>query len=1308
MVSVRHAVNATLRAARDAALARESRARFAASAGALVLSVSMSWAPHAYAANADAAQAAATSNPPAPAAAASDDTLQEITVTGSRLKRADYEATSPLVTIDSSDLESKAGLNIESYLNQLPNYNPAMTPVTEAQDVQPTAIDTVGISTISLRGLGADRGLVLIDGHRATPVNALGVTDINTIPAAMIDRIESISGGASAVYGADAMSGVTNFILKKSFQGLQVDAQDGITQAGDGNELRVNVLMGTKFADGKGNIIMGGEYYDRRPVYASNRDFFTDAWTDPMATGAIGGGFFLNGTNQYATTNAPPSIAALNGVFPARAAANPGSFTAGQLPWYSTGTGVSYYFNNNASMANLTGAIGTSGYLGQTASNGYGLTTAYNPATLAIPGFTGPADEVQTLKWSNPTTLLALPQTRYSFYANGNFDITDKVKAFANVRFAQSDTETALSVPTSAVTGWEADIPFNAATDSPILPTAINNATSATQIQSILASVLNANGSLNTSSPYYNTGYVGPLNPSSKVTSPGTSGGNAINQSNASLNAQHPVPPALAALLLSRGAANGIPSVLGTGPGQGTGLAFGGPVNTCSNMVNITYTATGQPATACDPAAATSWSMGYIPSTVAAPQRTTWDTDTSWQIETGLDFPLHIADWTGELYYSRGQSTAYQQAFGNDSLDRFREVVESPGYGSGLSYQGNALNVQSPGFGTSVISTCGGAGFYNAIFNNAAAGEGCQNAVGSTLQTMTMVQQDVVEANFQGSLFKLPAGTVTAAMGYQFRRDSAQFQPDTLQSTSSFMDQTVGVYPTAALNAQVTDKDGYIELGIPVVKDLPFLKSLDLDLGGRYSSYSTGRDSTTFKINLDARITNAIRLRGGFNRADRAPNLGELYLNQQEFFSAGPAYGDPCSVTSLSPFGAGGAAAPVDAGSAASPNNHGVTANSNGAAGARSTYLICQAMMGQAGAAQYYGPNGNQNANAGAAFFGWLNQEGNPNLNNEQADTWTGGIVLSHLADNPWLGGLTTSVDYWNIRINNVIAMEDADYANYACFGAVQVDSAAAAATQAASQACQNVSRSSISGGALTEGLTYSNLGTIDMSGVDFNVNWIAQFADLGLSRVPGSLMVNTQGTWLDYYKTKTTPLSYDVWTDWRGSLGPVGLGLDAGAYSYRLFNTFSWVLPSLTVGVTWQFLPSVNPASTATQNAIIQNNTKALAAGHSNLILPWTPSTTDAYSHYNNIGLNFNWTVNKVLSVRGGINNLFDTTPPLSASRGYPTAASVTAACSAAQTKIGCAAPAAYSLPTDGAGAAPAFYDVMGRTFFLGVKAQF
>ena len=284
------------------------------------------------------------------------------------------------------------------------------------------------------------------------------------------------------------------------------------------------------------------------------------------------------------------------------------------------------------------------------------------------------------------------------------------------------------------------------------------------------------------------------------------------------------------------------------------------------------------------------------------------DTEQTFQIETGFKFPLMVGDWTGDVYYSRGQSLDYEGGYGNESLQRTDALIASPGYGQGQTFQGNYNNA-TVNFGTSVPSTCT-SGFYNTIFNNETAPSAdCFNAINSVLQTYTAMQQDIVEANFQGTLFKLPAGDVSGAFGYQYRRDAGQFTPDNLQATNSFLDQTVGLYPLGTLQqGEIAAKDGYAEFFIPVIGDLPFLKKLNLDVGGRYSAYSNTPNATTFKINVDAQLTNSLRVRAGYNRATRAPNLGELYLGEQEYFGGGALFGDPCSLRGTAPFGAGGAA----------------------------------------------------------------------------------------------------------------------------------------------------------------------------------------------------------------------------------------------------------------------------------------------------------------------------------------------------------------------------------------------------------------
>ncbi len=1188
--------------------------------------------------------------------------LQEVTVTGSRIRRPELAASSPLISIDSEQIEQRSGLNLESYLNELPNYNPAETPTTESNDVQPSAVNTVGIATISLRGFGPNRSLVLIDGHRTTPVNALMVTDINSIPAAMIDRIEIITGGASAVYGADAIGGVTNFIMKKNYQGAQLDIQDGISQAGDGNELRVSALMGSKIADGRGNIMMGIEYYDRDISYEKNHSFFSDAWSDPNQP-STNSFFAQEGQSGIAVNSANPSVAAVNVLFGRSPTniASPFGYSPTGIPTTRNGT---YYFNPDGSLYTNNGPYQTQDRIGPTSGDGFGLYNQYDPSELNSSAGAAP-NVVETWKHNDTDYSLSTPQTRYSFFANGNFDITDKIQFYTTARFAESLTATRLSAPPTLTAGWNPTVPFNPATDSPINPTALSSASTAAQLQAIYNAFI-ANPTANA---YSNPGFI----------------------ADGAKGAQHPVPWQVALLLDTRSNATTTPP-----SALGGGIATGGP-STCNNSLAPNLCSL----------APSSWSLAWVPYN-ALSSRVSSDISQTFQIETGFKFPLMISDWTGDVYYSRGQSLDYDDGFGNPSLQRMDAIISSPDYGRGVNFQGNYNNTTT-NFGTSVPSTCT-SGFYNSIFGgDVAPSADCLNAIGSTLQTYTAMEQDIVEANFNGTLFKLPAGDVSGAVGYQYRRDAGQFTPDNLQATNSFLDQSIGLYPLGTLQSQeISAKDGYMELFIPIVKDLPFTKQLNLDVGGRYSSYVNTPNSVTFKVNIDDQLTNALRMRAGYNRATRAPNLGELYLGEQEYFVVGGNnYGDPCSLRSLSPFGATSAAPDTSLGSGSRPQP--TIAAGQTPAGALSTYLICQAQMGGLNSIAGQTFYGQAAQTTGGSAFNWLNEDGNPALKAETANTWTAGLVFAQLSDNPWLTGLTGSVDWWQVTIKNAIELADSDTSNFACYGTTVVTTLAQAEVQAQTPACLNVGRNLGTGAASTTLLTYTNAADIGTAGVDVALNWIGQLSDLGVKFLPGAIALNSNDTFLDYYRTKNSRASFDVTTNWKGSLGPNLTGTNAGAYSYRLNLGIAYVLPSLSVNLRWRFLPSVNTAAEATQAAVVANNAK-VAGGGAGTLLSYTPGTTIAAPAWNAFDLSFNWTINKTLSLRGGINNLLDKSPAITgATAGYPAGTNLNAVCSAAAKAQGCVNPTTYSLPNDGAGVTNVgFYDVYGRTFFLGAKAQF
>ena len=155
------------------------------------------------------------------------DSDDAIVVTGSRLVRPELDAPSPVTTVDSETFDLTGTVTVETLLNELPQLIPGNTRTSNNQGGE-------DFSTLDLRGLGPNRTLILIDGERVPASSTSGVVDIGTIPAGLIERVDVVTGGASAVYGSDAMAGVVNFILKDNYEGMEVTGQYGISDHGDG------------------------------------------------------------------------------------------------------------------------------------------------------------------------------------------------------------------------------------------------------------------------------------------------------------------------------------------------------------------------------------------------------------------------------------------------------------------------------------------------------------------------------------------------------------------------------------------------------------------------------------------------------------------------------------------------------------------------------------------------------------------------------------------------------------------------------------------------------------------------------------------------------------------------------------------------------------------------------------------------------------------------------------------------------------------------------------------------------------------
>jgi iron complex outermembrane receptor protein len=194
-----------------------------------------------------------------------DAEFEEVVVTGSRIPRKDLVANSPVNVISSEEIAVGGFVEVDRVLDGLPQTASSNGPTTNNPGN--------GQANVNLRNLGTARTLVLLNGRRMVGTATNGVVDLNNIPPALIKQVEVVTGGASAVYGSDAMAGVVNFILKDDFEGIQVNGQYGLSQEGDSERYNVDFTLGGSFADGRGNVVISGNYLNRAQTLAGDRDF---------------------------------------------------------------------------------------------------------------------------------------------------------------------------------------------------------------------------------------------------------------------------------------------------------------------------------------------------------------------------------------------------------------------------------------------------------------------------------------------------------------------------------------------------------------------------------------------------------------------------------------------------------------------------------------------------------------------------------------------------------------------------------------------------------------------------------------------------------------------------------------------------------------------------------------------------------------------------------------------------------------------------------------------------------------------------
>jgi outer membrane receptor protein involved in Fe transport len=350
----------------------------------------------------------AQSNPEADTAqtTAAEETGGEeaIVITGSLIRNPNLVSSSPVNVVGEEEIELQQANVAEELLRELPGATPSIGSAVNNGNG--------GSSFVDLRGLGPGRNIALVDGVRLVPSNLGGVFDLNNIPLALIQRVDVLTGGASTTYGADAVSGVVNFITRQDFAGVDINLSEQITEQGDGNVFRADVTIGANFDDGRGNAVLSVGYQEADAVYQGARDISIVQFDS--FTGAGGG----SGTSVPSTF----SGVNINGV---------DSVTQ------NCGTGF---------------PVACNAVQGNRQVNGAG-------------GFNTPAVPFNF----NPYNVFQTPFQRFNIYGAARYEISDAIELYTRGVFSKNTVNT-LIAPSGAF-GLGVAIPLN----NPLLPASLRN-----------------------------------------------------------------------------------------------------------------------------------------------------------------------------------------------------------------------------------------------------------------------------------------------------------------------------------------------------------------------------------------------------------------------------------------------------------------------------------------------------------------------------------------------------------------------------------------------------------------------------------------------------------------------------------------------------------------------------------------------------------------------------------------------------------------------------------------------------------------
>jgi len=475
-------------------------------------------------------------------------------------------------------------------------------------------------------------------------------------------------------------------------------------------------------------------------------------------------------------------------------------------------------------------------------------------------------------------------------------------------------------------------------------------------------------------------------------------------------------------------------------------------------------------------------------------------------------------------------------------------------------------------------SICAGGFDPFGLANNGNISAACQSYMTTTAHSQEKITQSSYQATVQGPLFHVPAGDVTLAILAGHHEDSYVYQPDANLAAGNI---EAVIASAAVARHSISNNDVAAQIDVPILSNLALAKELGFGAAYRVSDYSTSGKTNSYEADFRYKPVDALLLRGSYQRAVRAPNIGELFAPAQgvqvTIGTPPAAIGDPCDVRSTARTGANGTQVAALCAAQGVPNS------------VLATYTFPTTATGGL-------------------------TTGNPNLTPEKADTFNYGFVVNPHLETPWLHDLTLSVDYYNIKITNVISVVSGLTSLSKCFNLDGSNS-----TYSNSNIyCQNISRDA-NGQITTIAQPYLNLGGLKTDGVEIQFGWDAKLSDMGAANLKGSLFVTSTLNNMRHYSVQTLPGT--AFQEYSNTNTP-----GASYPTWKSTTTYGYRSDAFNLGLRWRYQDKIRDISAVLTPA-------SVAVG------------VPAYSLYDLFG---SYNLRPGVTLRAGINNLMDKKMPI------------------------------------------------------------